>query len=201
MRKLLHALVVVGVVGTSSICFAQNQKNFILHKEVVETYAEMYGVPSGLMFGLIHTESRWNPGAKSPVGARGLTQFMPATARDLANRYPAKLFPPLPDDPVWSIHASAIYLSEGYAALGKYYKVPCNRWGATKTAYNGGRGWTIKRWEKASKKDREEENFWKTIRLINPGILESNQKENQEYPVKIYKAQFLYPGEKFCVKN
>jgi len=44
-------------------------------------YARQYGVNPDLFARVIQQESAWNPRAKSPAGAYGLTQIMPATAR------------------------------------------------------------------------------------------------------------------------
>ena len=43
-------------------------------------------VPSLLTFAIMQTESRFDPGATSWAGARGLVQLMPATAKDLARQ-------------------------------------------------------------------------------------------------------------------
>jgi len=43
--------------------------------------AQRYGVSPSVLANLINAESGGNPNARSPVGAYGLTQIMPATAR------------------------------------------------------------------------------------------------------------------------
>jgi soluble lytic murein transglycosylase len=54
--------------------------------EQVEHYAREAGIEPALLFGLIRMESAFNPDAVSRAGAVGLTQLMPDTARDMANR-------------------------------------------------------------------------------------------------------------------
>lgn len=86
------------------------------------------GVPSELVW-LAEVESSFNPEAKSPVGARGLFQFMPATAERFglairpqdARLSPAKLAP-----------AAARYLSLLYDKF--------RSWPLALAAYNAGEG-------------------------------------------------------------
>ncbi|WP_273505226.1 lytic transglycosylase domain-containing protein [Fulvimarina manganoxydans] len=78
---------------------------------------------------LIWKESRFDVKAVSPVGARGIAQFMPYTAKErgLANPY----------DYEEAIRHSALYLRDLKAELGN--------WGLAAAAYNGGinrvKGW------------------------------------------------------------
>jgi soluble lytic murein transglycosylase-like protein len=50
---------------------------------VIDTYSNIYHVSAALVRAMIMTESGFDPGARSPKGAIGLMQLMPATAREL----------------------------------------------------------------------------------------------------------------------
>lgn len=50
---------------------------------LVKRIAKEEGVNETLFLGLVYQESRFNPCARSPVGAVGLAQLMPGTAKDL----------------------------------------------------------------------------------------------------------------------
>lgn len=63
-----------------------------IKNNLIPQYAAKHGVPVDLMTNLIRQESGFNQEATSPVGARGLGQFMPATAKsygvsDLTNAH------------------------------------------------------------------------------------------------------------------
>lgn len=71
--------------------------------QIIQSAAQAYGVSAGLIKAVMHTESGFNTMARSPVGAQGLMQLMPATARrfSVTNAY----------DPQQNIHGGARYLS------------------------------------------------------------------------------------------
>jgi soluble lytic murein transglycosylase len=55
-------------------------------RELIETRAREAGLAPELFYGLIRTESAFQPEIVSRAGAMGLTQLMPATAADMAGR-------------------------------------------------------------------------------------------------------------------
>ena len=59
----------------------------------VREAAHAAGVPAELLAAVVRHESGFDPQARSSVGARGLTQLMPRTARAMAKRY----MPDMPD--------------------------------------------------------------------------------------------------------
>lgn len=65
--------------------------------------AQKYGLDPVMFAAQIEQESGWNPAAKSRAGARGIAQFMPATAKEMGVN---------PLDPVAALDASARYMAQ-----------------------------------------------------------------------------------------
>lgn len=88
----------------------------------IQAYAGHYQLPPAFFARLIWQESRFDPNAISPVGAQGIAQFMPSTARlrDLRN----------PFDPAEALARSAQYL--------RHLELKFGNLGLAAAAYNGG---------------------------------------------------------------
>ncbi|MXP41592.1 transglycosylase SLT domain-containing protein [Altererythrobacter soli] len=69
----------------------------------VKELSARFDLSPALIEALVWQESRWRADARSPVGARGLAQLMPGTARDLGVN---------PDDPFANLEGGARYLRE-----------------------------------------------------------------------------------------
>lgn len=87
-----------------------------------------YGLPKNLLARLLHQESRFREDiitgkTKSPAGAVGIAQFMPATAKQFGIN---------PLDPWASIDAAGRYLKQLYSQFG--------RWDKALASYNWGQG-------------------------------------------------------------
>ena len=73
------------------------------YKAKVAELSARFDLSPSLIEALVWQESRWRANAVSPVGARGLAQLMPGTARDLGVN---------PDDPFANLEGGARYLRE-----------------------------------------------------------------------------------------
>jgi hypothetical protein len=94
-------------------------------EEVCETLAEAaeaHRLPLPFFIRLIWQESRFDPGAISPMGAQGMAQFMPATAAAMGLRNPF--------NPLEALHSSARLLRELIGQFGNL--------GLAAAAYNAG---------------------------------------------------------------
>ncbi len=90
-------------------------------KSAAAEIAIQEGVPPELFLALVHAESSFNPKARSHVGAIGLTQLMPGTARELGVD---------PTDPIQNLSGGARYLRQQYQRFGS--------WKLALAAYNAG---------------------------------------------------------------
>lgn len=80
-----------------------------------------HGIPEGVFKRMIEQESRWKPDARSPAGAKGLGQLMPATAKRLGVD---------PNDPYENLDGAARYLVEQFRRF--------KNWRIALAAYNAG---------------------------------------------------------------
>jgi soluble lytic murein transglycosylase len=82
------------------------------YEETIRKAAAANGLPAYLVAGVIRQESAFDPRATSPVGARGLMQLMPATAREMVDRLDARYPADGLYDPELNIELGAAYLAQ-----------------------------------------------------------------------------------------
>lgn len=116
--------------------FSESERERILAVQtIVAQAATEHGIDPDLINAVIWVESRFDPEAKSPAGARGLMQLMPATAAYLAKQMGEHN--PRAYDPAFNVRAGSLYLAEMIEKFGdERYAV---------AAYHAGPG-NVKRW-------------------------------------------------------
>ena len=80
--------------------------------ESLAAHARAHGLPPSLVAGMIRQESAFDPAATSRVGARGLMQLMPATARETAARLDLPGGALRLDDPDVNLRLGTAYLRQ-----------------------------------------------------------------------------------------
>lgn len=143
----------------------------------------------------VHQESRWRFSAKSPVGAQGLGQIMPATADWLAQRFPDTLGNIEPFNPTWSLIALVSY--DRWLADRIKGRDACERHAMVLSSYNGGLGWLIRDRKLASAKGADPLVWFGSIERFNAGRSVAAFRENRGYPrliLKTFEAQYIAAG-------
>ena len=146
--------------------------------------------PVSVFAAQVHTESWWRNDTVSHVGAQGLAQFMPATARWLPSVAP-ETGRPAPFNPGWSLRALCVYdkwlwdRTNGADAF--------ERMAFTLSAYNGGLGWVNRDKAKARRQGVDASRWFGAVETVNAGRSAAAWKENRQYPRRILKErQYAY---------
>lgn len=123
---------------TTRVRVAVPEVSAMYRRWIEQAVAEEWGVEGSpaRLAAQIHQESGWNPKARSAVGAEGLAQFMPSTARWIAQAYPDQLGQFDPWDPQQAALAAAVY--DAHLVRRNPGASPCSSWAFGLSAYNGG---------------------------------------------------------------
>jgi len=127
-------------------------------------------------------ESRLNPLAVSPVGAMGLCQFMPATAREMQARHQGLKDFWLPEV---SIRAAGLYMGQ----LNKFWSSPrsqADRYKLALASYNAGAGNLLK----AQKLSGNMSGYDDIIKHL-PNVTGHHSKETIDYVKKITEVWYV----------
>ncbi len=137
---LIGVLIVAACITTPAAAQAMPRAALQYRAGLTRTAHAAWGLdaPVAVFAAQIHQESGWNPQAVSRVGALGMTQFMPDTAKWWCAKTGTKSIDCQPSNPVWAMRALVGYdrwLFERVAGSSDYDRL----WAALR-GYNGGLG-------------------------------------------------------------
>ncbi|NMZ73410.1 transglycosylase SLT domain-containing protein [Pseudomonas nitroreducens] len=150
----------------------------------------------------VHQESRWRADARSPVGAVGLSQFMPGTAEWISGLYPAALGANQPMNPGWALRALVTY--DRYLYDRNQAASDCHRWAFVLSAYNGGQGWVNRDRRLASASGADQLAWFDSVERFNAGRSAASFRENRDYPRLIllrYERLYTTWGDGVCAER
>lgn len=111
----------------------------IRYFDAIMKYSKQNSLDPYLMMGLIHQESFYNPLVRSPVGATGLMQLMPPTAKEIARRIHSSANA---EDPDVNIRLGTTYFRQLVNLFGGAVPLAV-------ASYNAGQG-NVLRWRRAA---------------------------------------------------
>lgn len=147
----------------------------------------------------LQQESGWSADAKSPAGAVGMAQFMPATADWISHLKP-ELSANQPFNPSWSIRALVSY--DNWLTKRVKAANPCQGMAFTLSAYNGGLGWINRDKKLATQQGLNPQYWFGQVETVNAGRSQANWAENRHYPKNILyniAPRYLSWGTSSCV--
>ena len=130
---------VIRALGNAGAMQAYTWRFPMVEKGSVTRLARQHDVDAALVYGLMRAESAMQADARSPAGARGLLQLMPATASAVARRHQ------LAYQRRSQLYQPALNIALGVAYLGELQTDFQNEWIHVAAAYNAGAN-AVRRW-------------------------------------------------------
>ena len=118
------------------------------YQDIILKQAESRGVDPYLVMGLILQESRYDPEARSRVGATGLMQIMPPTGKELASKINRLFTERRLTDPAYNIELGTFYLRQLIRTFDGVEELAI-------AAYNGGQG-NVRKWKRNNSRPLDE---------------------------------------------
>jgi soluble lytic murein transglycosylase len=155
-------------------------------RKALEEYCRAQSLDPYLMAALIRQESEFNPKAISPANARGLSQVMPATGRQLNRKLKIPRY-----------NTAMLFTPDTNLKMGTFYLKQLSdelegKWEATLASYNAGKS-HVNTWM-ASANFREPAEFVESIPFNETRVYVQSVLRNAEVYRKLY-------GQKMATKN
>lgn len=144
LAALAALLAVLAFPGKASAQLVPAPQAVKYRADLVRAAHSQWGLdaPIAALAAQVHQESGWNPQAVSHVGAAGMAQFMPATAKWWCDMNDLSAAQCQPTNPTWALRALAGYDKYLYDRTPTRYSRFDRMWVALR-GYNGGLGhWT-----------------------------------------------------------
>lgn len=193
MNKFISILVVLLCLGLFTNCYAgiadklpidrfSDKYDSIIRKEVKRNFGPTFDWR--WMKSQVAAESNFNPNAVSPVGARGLSQFMKATFSDVVKRsgyVQNDIF-----NPRWNLAAQAWYDRKLYNTW-RSKRTELSRIQLMMCSYNSGLRYPLNAQKLCLAAGEKSCNEWDAIRAYAPNVHGWIYKESLGYVKKISK--------------
>lgn len=134
---ILCISVLIGLAYNGVMTLVERETHPRTYRELVETYAAEYEIPTSVVYAVIKCESDFDASAVSHAGAVGLMQLMPSTFEWLCTLTGDRYDPALLYDPETNIRYGTYMLSLVYTEYGN--------WETAYAAYNAGFG-NVDKW-------------------------------------------------------
>lgn len=192
MKNIKMILLMILFLGIFTNCFATgiadklpidkytSKYDTIIRKEVKRNFS--LGLDWRWMKAQVATESAFNPNAVSPVGAKGLSQFMNATFNDVVKRSGY-----IQDDifnPRWNLAAQAWYDKKLYNTW-RSKRTELSRIQLMMCSYNSGLKYPLNAQKLCIASGKKDCNEWSAIRIYAPNVRGWIYNESLHYVQKI----------------